>query len=245
MAEQEDEETQVGDFLASQAEPPPLPPDIYNLRRDSNAIKVRLLALVNDPEYWRVFSTFVYGQCSKEIFDECMERLLRTPEMRILHNELIRAVLYNAHFAMVPPEGVPTPPPPPPTIKPTPPPRTVTFTTYSAADLRHIPSLAELTRRVSALSDAKKMLIASSIRKSSDTRSGCSRAAWRWSVRRRAGARASPRPCSSTPSLPCGSQGWRCPRTPSRSATTASPCKRSSAISLVYVNEFEKKPIKA
>jgi hypothetical protein len=159
MAEQEDEETQVGDFLPSQAEPPPLPPDIYTLRRDSNAIKVRLLALVNDPEYWRVFSTFVYGQCSKEIFDECMERLLRTPEMRILHNELIRAVLYNAHFAMVPPEGVPTPPPPPPTIKPTPPPRTVTFTTYSAADLRHIPSLAELTRRVSALSDAKKMLI--------------------------------------------------------------------------------------
>jgi hypothetical protein len=161
MSHRENADVQVGAFLRPQRDPPAPPTAVYSLRRNSNQIKARLLFLVGDSEYWGVLSAFVHGQCSKQAFDESMQRLLKTPEVQILHNDLIRAILYNAHFAMVPPDGVTMPYPevPPHVKKNAPPVRSASFATYSAADLRHIPSAAQLVERVAFLFTSRKIRI--------------------------------------------------------------------------------------
>jgi hypothetical protein len=95
-----------------------------------------------------------------------MHGFLRTPEAKILHNELIRSILYNAHFAMTPPNGVrPQPPEYPPHIAKVAPPQTpgrgASFVTYTASDLRHLPSIAQLSERIGILLASKKIRVES------------------------------------------------------------------------------------
>jgi hypothetical protein len=79
---------------------------VYSNRRDSLALKSRLLSIVDSPDYWKTLSSFVRGRCPKQTFDAVMRAHLCTPEARRLHNDLIRAVIFNAHFAVCPPSNV-------------------------------------------------------------------------------------------------------------------------------------------
>ena len=132
-------------------------PQIYVQRKDILGIKSRLLSLVPDPIYWETLSKFVNGECSKVKFDEVIAKQLKTNEMRILHNELIRSILFNAHFSTVPPPGVfPVQKQEQKAdVRPVVPNRT--FATYSASDLGHLHSPDQLSARVAVLLKGSKM----------------------------------------------------------------------------------------
>jgi hypothetical protein len=80
-----------------------------NDRRDILSIKHDLLELVANEEYWPTFRDFVSGRCPRAIFDCVMQESLLTVQAKQLHNELIRSILQNAHFSVVPPPGVVVP----------------------------------------------------------------------------------------------------------------------------------------
>jgi hypothetical protein len=91
-----------------------------------------------------------------------MHGYLRTTEAKLLHNELIRGIIYNAHFAMRPPDNVtlPSPAAPPPAAKVTPAPPTRLerpLVTNTAGDLRHLPSVAQLAERMGFLLGSRKL----------------------------------------------------------------------------------------
>jgi hypothetical protein len=89
-----------------------------------------------------------------------MHGYLKTTEAKLLHNELIRAIIHNAHFAMSPPQNVgtlrfdrvrePAPQRDPPA------PRT-SITTNTASDLHHLPSLTQLDIRIGILLNPLKL----------------------------------------------------------------------------------------
>lgn len=79
--------------------------EIYTKRKDINQIKARLQKLVTSQEYWPTLAKFIYGEYSKQKFDEAMAIYLPNSESKKLHNELIRAILFNAHFSISPPPG--------------------------------------------------------------------------------------------------------------------------------------------
>ena len=129
---------------------------IYSKRQDTLALKEKILAQVQSPDYWPTFAAFIHGQCSKAKYDACMADALTTDEVKELHNELIRSILFNAHFSMVPPPGYEDAPPTPiPQLPRTPPPNLVTkngtLQTFTAADLRHLPSINQIKGRVGVL----------------------------------------------------------------------------------------------
>jgi hypothetical protein len=130
---------------------------IYATRRDISSLKERLLEEVADPDYWPMLSCFVYGECPKQIFDDAMKVYLHTDEARRLHNALIRAIVYNAHFAMRPPPGVALPAAAAPTVVAEPEPLARPVSPTTAADLHHLPSVAQLAGRAAALLAEKKM----------------------------------------------------------------------------------------
>lgn len=77
--------------------------EIYSKRKDINQIKANLQKLVSSQEYWSTLAKFIHGGCSKQNFDEAMATYLPNHKSRKLHNELIRAILFNAHFSAIPP----------------------------------------------------------------------------------------------------------------------------------------------
>ncbi|OHS95345.1 hypothetical protein TRFO_38534 [Tritrichomonas foetus] len=79
---------------------------IYNQRQDVQQIRKKLYEFVPDDEYWETLSSFIFGLCSKERFAEVMNLYLETNEARNLHNDLIRAILFNAHYSVTPPPGI-------------------------------------------------------------------------------------------------------------------------------------------
>lgn len=83
--------------------------NIYSDRRDCIAIKEKLMKLVNKEEYTETLIAYLRGACSKQFFDEKMSSILTTPAAKIIHNDLIRSILFNAHFTMTPPPNVKTP----------------------------------------------------------------------------------------------------------------------------------------
>ncbi|OHT16255.1 hypothetical protein TRFO_41903 [Tritrichomonas foetus] len=136
------------------------PDSIYTKRKDVLNIKSRLLTLVQNPEYWETLTHFLRGECSKQKYDETIDLYLTTNETRILHNDLIRSILYNAHFAAVPPPGIPMPQRKLPdhiNMKTQRPQKTKVklFCSYSASDLGHIPSIEQLSSRVGYLTTLK------------------------------------------------------------------------------------------
>lgn len=130
--------------------------NIYSHRKDCLSIKNQLLKIVQDPDYWNTLACFLHGQCSKPSFDEKMHTYLTTAEAKVLHNDLIRSIIYNAHFSMIPPPNVNLPRPSVPAhIKRIPPmtnsqPKS-NFSTYTASDLRHLPSINQLHSRIAIL----------------------------------------------------------------------------------------------
>lgn len=139
---------------------------IYTARKDCQALKTRLLSIVDDSSmYWETFARFVHGQCSKQTFDDTMQACLKTTEAKILHNELIRSVIYNAHFAMLPPPNMTTPKVECPvqvrrdTASASPSTASASFMTYAASDLRHLPSVNQLSKRISIILSSRKMNI--------------------------------------------------------------------------------------
>ena len=75
-------------------------------RKDLLWYKAQLIKRVPSPEYWKILSDFLNGQCEKEKYDDIMEIYLVDNEARRLHNEFIRAIIFNAYFASDPPPGI-------------------------------------------------------------------------------------------------------------------------------------------
>ena len=73
------------------------------MRMDTEAIKKQLLEAVANDEYWDCLCAWMSGRLSRKDFDDAMRRCLVTDKAKYLHNELIRSILYNAHFASLPP----------------------------------------------------------------------------------------------------------------------------------------------
>ena len=130
----------------------------YNKRYDLNEIKQNLSALVPDEEYWHTFRLFIHGKCNREDFDKTIEKYLDTSEKKHLHNKFIRAIIFNAHFSTIyPPNYVPerriiSKNPSPGILYPQLPKRAQKFKTYSAADLRAIPSMVDFQKKLEAKS---------------------------------------------------------------------------------------------
>lgn len=129
-------------------------PDSYLKRIDTNEIRQRLEKLVPSPEYWRVFRLFIHGRCERAEFDACVEQNLKTNEQKHVHNELIKGIIYNAHYSAISPKGFvmkrrPIPKQKEHTDEVIPPQRkTQKLKTYLAADLHAIPSIVELQKRL-------------------------------------------------------------------------------------------------
>lgn len=130
-------------------------------RKDVLNLKSRLLNHVKNPDYWKILSQFLKGECSKQKYDEAMDIYLQTNEARLLHNDFIRAILFNAHYSPIPPPGIPIPQKKLPDhiklnlnkkhykIK------KKMLNSYSSVDLGHIPSIEQLSSRVSQLTSIK------------------------------------------------------------------------------------------
>ena len=78
----------------------------YSKRFNVQLIKEKLLEEVPNQEYWETFSQFIYGNCTKSRFDEITSLYLRTNESKLLHNDLLRAILFNSHYSIISPPGV-------------------------------------------------------------------------------------------------------------------------------------------
>jgi hypothetical protein len=164
MSKLETEGVQVGESADTLRERIANSSQIYSTRKDCQSLKQRILALVEDPGYWSTLACFLHGQCSKQTFDDAMHGFLKTPEVRILHNELIRSIIYNAHFAMSPPENTIVPRPEiPQHIKKAASSGSVSanasFATYTATDLRHLPSISQLSNRIEILLNSRKIRV--------------------------------------------------------------------------------------
>ena len=129
-------------------------PESYLKRIDTNEIRQRLEKLVPSPEYWRVFRLFIHGKCERAEFDACIEQNLKTNEQKHVHNELIKGIIFNAHYSAISPKGFVMKKQPIPKQKPhidvaEPAQRkTQKLKTYLAADLHAIPSIVELQKKL-------------------------------------------------------------------------------------------------
>lgn len=136
--------------------------EIYTKRKDVIAIKERLLQLVPAEEYWSILNKFINGECSKVKYDEIIEKILLTNEMRILHNEFIRGIIYNAHFSTLPPPGISPPRSVPADIKPKVGNRAQkmkSVETFTAAEMGHIHSVEQLSSRLAVLLRASRVRV--------------------------------------------------------------------------------------
>lgn len=79
-------------------------------RRDVLGIRQKINDLIPGKDvYWKVLSLYIHGMCSKEKFDMMIKEQLQSDELRFLHNELLRAILFNAHFSPCPPPNIKLP----------------------------------------------------------------------------------------------------------------------------------------
>jgi hypothetical protein len=137
--------------------------DLYSTRRDLPALKARLLELARNPDcYWRHFRAFLGGTVDRAAFTRALQRYLPSEEARQLHNELVRAVLHNAHFSTLPPPAIALPPAALPRAGAPPAPPFASALSHGlpplcAADLRRLPTAAELASRMRLLGPAPQM----------------------------------------------------------------------------------------
>lgn len=126
---------------------------IYNSRKDVEAIKNKILNEVNNPEYWNTLAQFIYGQISKDEYDKKMDYFLFTNELKLLHNEFLRGILFNAHFSSTPPPKVTVPKREHVHVTknympPMPKPKNLEIKTFTAFDMMHLPSIYQLNERI-------------------------------------------------------------------------------------------------
>ena len=126
---------------------------IYKTRKDVGAIKNKILKKVNNPDYLHTLASFIHGQISKDEFDKKMDQFLVTNELKLLHNELLRAIIFNAHFSSIPPPGVIVPKkehaiPPKKILPPMPKPKNLDFKTFTSFEMMHLPSITQLNNRI-------------------------------------------------------------------------------------------------
>ena len=135
---------------------------IYQNRQDVQKIKSKLQSIVSCSDYWVTLSRFIHGGCPKQKFDEAMSMYLPNNDAKKLHNEFLRAILFNAHFASAPPPGIDLPPPrkvenaskkSAPQQKP----RTdvTKFVSYASTDMGHLPSIEQLPLRAASVTRMK------------------------------------------------------------------------------------------
>lgn len=131
------------------------PAAYYATRRDVVGIKQKILSGVPDSkEYWRVLSLYIYGMCTRSQFDTMVREQLISDELCFLHNELLRAILFNAHFSRIPPPNVrfeSTTPvtniPKPLHVVGGPQKKNLHFSTFTAAELQRLPTSKDLAKR--------------------------------------------------------------------------------------------------
>ncbi|OHT09754.1 hypothetical protein TRFO_21282 [Tritrichomonas foetus] len=126
---------------------------IYRKRVDILKLKQQLFEIVDENEYIPLVTTFFHKKLSKEDFDERIYRILVTEEAKNLHNQIIRGIIYNAHYSTIPPPNVTIPKTNPTPPKPKAPPhigkmKNLDFHTYMAADLRHLQSIFQMHERI-------------------------------------------------------------------------------------------------
>lgn len=126
---------------------------IYNIRKDVRSIENKILREVNNPDYLHTLASFIHGQISKDEFDKKMDQFLFTNELKLLHNELLRAIIFNAHFSLIPPPGVIVPKKEPTitpkkSLPPMPKPKNLDFKTFTSFEMMHLPSIIQLNNRI-------------------------------------------------------------------------------------------------
>lgn len=139
--------------------------NFYSHRKNVGEIRQKLQEIVPEQQYWKTFALFAHGMCSKPQFDHVMNKYLITDEAKYLHNELLRRIIFNAHFSRIPPPDVPItrfikPKPVAPPIKPfghDPKVEVFHFKPATAFDLGYIPSVKDLGFRVSQLLEYHKI----------------------------------------------------------------------------------------
>lgn len=136
--------------------------EIYLRRKDILGIKARLLDLVPAEEYWLTLRKFIHGECNKVKYDEAISTHLTTNEMRILHNQLIRAIIFNAHFSTLPPPGVVIPShviPEHMKSRAWSSQKMKSMETFSSVEMGHLPSLEQLSSRIAILLKSSKVKV--------------------------------------------------------------------------------------
>ena len=138
--------------------------NIYSKRKDTISIKNKLEDYVDD-RYWSLLSRFLHGMCPKSTYDSEIKDILQNDEAKFLHNELLRSIIFNAHFSRIPPPGVPIP-----TnnqrhinkrdksngsIFPTDTAKNQSFSTFTASDFGHIQSINQLSQRMRIIASEK------------------------------------------------------------------------------------------
>lgn len=85
----------------------PITNNFYATRRDVLALRREIDEKVPDKEhYGKILALYLHGMCSKEMFDDMASKQLITDELKLLHNNLLRAIVFNAHFSQLPPPNV-------------------------------------------------------------------------------------------------------------------------------------------
>lgn len=102
----QDSSIQVGIPIKKITQPVKKPGNIYQNRRDCLALKKRLMKYVNQEEYTKTLVAYFHGVISKTVYDEKMKLILNHPFAKILHNQLMRSILFNAHFSMEQPPNI-------------------------------------------------------------------------------------------------------------------------------------------
>lgn len=129
-------------------------------RKDTLKLKEQLFALIPDEqsriEYNNTLCSYLHNQCSRAIFEEKMKKCLPNNAAKKLHNRFITAIIYNAHFSIIPPPNVELPPyhpsiPAPQKIPDVDKTRNGKFFSYTAIDMLHLPTSSQLRERFSIL----------------------------------------------------------------------------------------------
>lgn len=139
--------------------------NIYSHRKDVGEIRQKLQNIVPEQQYWTILASFLHGMCTKSQFDHVMKKYLITDEAKFLHNELLRRIIFNAHFSRIPPPDVSItkyvkPKPLIPPIKPAIHERETKvypFKPTTAFDLGYIPSVKDLSFRINQLLEFHKI----------------------------------------------------------------------------------------
>ena len=136
--------------------------NIFGLRRDCQQILNKIFECVNRDQYKTVLVSFLHGKITKEVFDAQMGAILVTTKAKVLHNELVRSIIYNAHFSMEPPPNVVIPKPasallrndaqmePPIHLR-------TENKSYNSADMGHLPSVMQLMMKMEMIIKDKKL----------------------------------------------------------------------------------------